>query len=386
MTHAERYLELGLRLGKHVDGFVDAYYGPPELKDQVDAEELVPAEQLAADAYALRDALPDGWLRDQVHGCATYAHVLAGDAISYTDEVEGCYGVRPAKVSEDVYAAVHAELDELYPGKGSLRERRDAWRELHLVEGEIAIPVLKDLLPLMRARTEAVLLDLPAGDGVALEPVTDEPWWAFNYYLGELHSRVVLNTDVPTTGPDLIHLAGHEVFPGHHTEHAVKEQLLIRDQGKIEEGIQLVPTPQAVLSEGIAETGADLVLDDAAKEEAYAIIRRHGGTLVDPQLSERISKVAEGLRTVGLDAALMIHEEGVSVEEAEAYVEKWKLVPAHEARHSVRFVTDPTWRAYVITYSAGRDLCRAYVDGDPARFRRLLTEHVRIGDLLAATS
>jgi hypothetical protein len=292
--------------------------------------------------------------------------------------------VRPAKVSEDVYAAVHAELDELYPGKGSLRERRDAWRELHLVTGDIAIPVLEDLLPLLRARTEAVLLDLPAGDGVALEPVSDEPWWAFNYYLGNLHSRVVLNTDVPTTGPELIRLAGHEVFPGHHTEHAVKEQLLIRDQGKIEEGIQLVPTPQAVLSEGIAETGADLVLDDAAKEEAYAIIRRHGGTLVDPQLSERISKVTEGLRTVGLDAALMIHEEGASVEEAEAYVEKWNLVPPDQAKHSVSFVIDPTWRAYVITYSAGRDLCRAYVGGDPARFRRLLTEHVRIGDLLAA--
>ena len=30
--------------------------------------------------------------------------------------------------------------------------------------------------------------------------------------------------------------------------------MLIRDQGKIEEAIQLVPTPQAVLSEGIAET------------------------------------------------------------------------------------------------------------------------------------
>ena len=251
--------------------------------------------------------------------------------------------------------------------------------------GDLALPVLEDLLPLMRARTEALLLDLPAGEGVTLEPVSDEPWWAFNYYLGDLHSRVVLNIDVPTTGPDLIHLAGHEVFPGHHTEHAVKEQVLIRDQGKIEEGIQLVPTPQAVLSEGIAETGAELVLDDAAKEEAYAIIRRHGGTLVDPQLSERIAKVGERLRTVGLDAALMIHEEGASVEEAEAYVEKWNLVPPEQAKHSVRFVTDPTWRAYVITYSAGRDLCRAYVDGDPARFRTLLTEHVRIGDLLASS-
>ncbi|HEY8644649.1 MAG TPA: hypothetical protein VIL77_02085, partial [Gaiellaceae bacterium] len=102
MTHAERYLELGLRLGKHVDGLVDAYYGPVELKEQVDAEELIPAEQLAADADALRDQLPDGWLRDQVKGCATYAHVVAGDSISYADEVEGCYGIRPTKVSEDV--------------------------------------------------------------------------------------------------------------------------------------------------------------------------------------------------------------------------------------------------------------------------------------------
>ena len=38
MTSAERYLVLGLRLGKHVDGLVDAYYGPKELKEQVDAE------------------------------------------------------------------------------------------------------------------------------------------------------------------------------------------------------------------------------------------------------------------------------------------------------------------------------------------------------------
>ena len=39
MSAAERYLVLGLRLGKHVDGLVDAYYGPPELQAQVDAEE-----------------------------------------------------------------------------------------------------------------------------------------------------------------------------------------------------------------------------------------------------------------------------------------------------------------------------------------------------------
>jgi len=383
VTHAERYLALGLRLGKHVDGLVDAYYGPPEIKERVDAEEKLDAAQLAVDGDALLAELDDSWLADQVQGCATYAHVLAGDEISYSDEVERCYGVRPTKSSEDVYAAVHAELDELLPGDGTLYERRIAWRERHLVPGDKVVAVLTDLLPVLRTRT-AALLDLPAGEEITLEPVSDEPWWAFNYYRGNLASRVVLNTDVPTTGLDLLHLAGHEVYPGHHTEHAVKEQLLIVEHGRIEEGIQLVPTPQAVLSEGIAEAGIDVVLDDAGKEEAYAILRRHGLELVDPTLSERITRASEPLRTVGVDAALMIHEEGVPVEEVEAFTERWSLVTPEQARHSVRFVTDPTWRAYVITYAAGRDLCRAYIGGDPARFRRLLTEHVRIGDLLAA--
>ncbi|MFL5929360.1 MAG: hypothetical protein ACJ77E_20700 [Gaiellaceae bacterium] len=383
MTHAERYLQLGLRLGKHVDGIVDAYYGPPEIQEQVDAEETVPAAQLAADADALLSELPAGWLSDQVNGCATYARVLAGDEISYTREVEGCYGVRPSRTGDDVYVAVHDELDALLPGDGSLFDRRQAWRRRHLVQGDVAVPVLDELLPVLRERT-ARLLDLPVGEAVSIEPVEDEPWWAFNYYLGDLRSRVVLNVDVPTTALDLLHLAAHEVYPGHHTEHAVKEQMLIRDRGTIEEGIQLVPTPQAVLSEGIAETGGDVVLDDAGKEEAYAILRRHGVEVADPELAEHIARVIEGLRTVSVDAALMIHEEGASQEEAQAYVERWSLVPPEQAKHSVRFLVDPTWRAYAITYSAGRDLCRAYVAGDPARFRTLLTEHVRIGELTAA--
>jgi len=379
MSAAERYLELGLRLGKHVDGLVDAYYGPPELKEQVDAEEPVDPAQLAADGDTLAAELEDGWLRDQVRGCATYAHVLAGAEMSYTDEVEGCYGVRPSLTPLSVYEAVHAELDELLPGDGSLYERRQAWRTRHLVDGGLAVPVLEDLLPVLREHTLAIV-DLPDGEELTIEPVTDEPWWAFNYYLGDLRSRVVLNVDTPTTGVDLIHLAAHEVYPGHHTEHAVKEQLLIRERGAVEEGIQLVPTPQAVVSEGIAETGDEIALDADGRAAAYRVLANHGLD-VDPELSERVSKALEPLRTVGLDAALQIHEGGVSHEEAQAYIERWNLVPPEQAAHSVRFVTDPTWRAYTITYSAGRDLCRAYVGGDPKRFRTLLTEHVRVGDL-----
>jgi len=92
---------------------------------------------------------------------------------------------------------------------------------------------------------------------------------------------------------------------------------------------------------------------------------------------------SEPLRRVGLDVALMIHEEGASPDQAEAYAQRWSLSTPEQAKHIVRFVTDPTWRAYVVTYSAGGALVRGYVRDDRERFRRVLTDHVRVRDLVA---
>src|SRR5439155_988704 len=85
-----RYLLLGLRLGRHVDGLVDAYYGPPDLREQADSEPVPEPTALVDEADDLLGRLDDGWLRDQVRGLRTYAGVLAGEALSYSDEVDGC--------------------------------------------------------------------------------------------------------------------------------------------------------------------------------------------------------------------------------------------------------------------------------------------------------
>ena len=384
MSLVERYLLLGLRLGRHVDGLVDAYYGPPELTEQVDGEELTPAEELAAEADSLLEALPDGWLADQVRGVRTYAGILAGEGRSYSDEVEGCYGVRPSPPDTDVYTRAHERLEELLPGSGELATRYERWRESQAVAPDLIVPALERVLDELRART-AELVDLPDGENLTLEPVRDEPWWAFNYYLGDLRSRVVVNIDVTTTSDDVVELAAHEVYPGHHTEHSVKEQLLIRDRGLMEEALQLVPTPQALLSEGIAESGPGIVLGGDTRTRLGGLLRELG-IEYDAELAPQIRRVREPLRRVGVDAALLIHEEGATEDQAQAYVERWALSTPKQAKQSVRFVTDPTWRADAITYSAGRDLCRAYVDGDPQRFRRLLIEQVRVGELLEPAS
>lgn len=121
--HAERYLRLGLELGRHSYDIVDAYFGPPELADAVNAADPVDPAELGASAGALLAELDDGWLRDQVAGLRAFAGVLAGESRPYADEVEACYGLRPPRTDEAVFAEVHERLEALLPGGGTLAER-----------------------------------------------------------------------------------------------------------------------------------------------------------------------------------------------------------------------------------------------------------------------
>ena len=42
----------------------------------------------------------------------------------------------------------------------------------------------------------------------------------------------------------------------------------------------------------------------------------------------------------------------------DAYLERWGLMTPQWAAHMIRFFNEPTSRSYVITYPAGRELCR----------------------------
>ena len=53
---AERYVKLVLALGQHDADYVDAYYGPPEWKQQAEAREGAARPSLAAQAQSARSA------------------------------------------------------------------------------------------------------------------------------------------------------------------------------------------------------------------------------------------------------------------------------------------------------------------------------------------
>jgi hypothetical protein len=377
-VQVERYLELCLRLGRHVDGLVDAYYGPAEIKEQVDAEELRDPAVLVQDAASLLAQADDDWLGAQLLGLETVARKLAGEDVSYEDEVERCYGVRPEWVPEETFEAAHRELDDALPGNGSLAERYQVWREEDTLAGEPLAAVYDSMLADVRGRTQA-LFGLPEGESIEVEYVSDEPWAAFNYYQGGLRSRIAVNTDTMLTPDFVFELATHEAYPGHHAEHAWKEQVQVVEGGRLEESALMVGTPSSLVSEGIASLAAEILLGD----EVERVVAEHvegTGVPYDAEVSWRVQQAIKPFAYVAGNIALLVHTRGGSVEEAIEYSMRWALRSRKRAEQAVRFVTNALWRSYSTTYSAGYDLCSKWVAGDPARFKRLLTEQLTPAD------
>jgi hypothetical protein len=375
----ERYLTLGLQVGRHVDGIVDAYYGPPELAAAVDAEPPADPRELVSAAEALLDELEDGWLRDQVAGLRTYAGVLAGESNSYADEVEGCNGVRPTYTDESVFAAAHERLEELLPGDGALGERHERWEESIRVPPDRVERTVAAVIEEARAWTRR-LVELPAGEGVVVEAVRDEPWLAFCEYLGGLRSRIAVNVSLPISAIELLTLAIHETYPGHHAERALKEHVLVRGRRLLEETLVLVPTPQSIVSEGIAKLAPNMLLEGDGGAALAAPIH-DAGIELDLAHAVAVRRALEPCSWAQVNAALMLHDDGATEDEAKEYLARWGLLTPEWTDHLIRFFMEPTSRTYVLTYSAGRDLCDAYVAGSQERFRHLLTEQMRVRDL-----
>jgi hypothetical protein len=398
-----RYLLLGLGVGRHIDGLVDAYYGPPALAERVARAAPPEPARLVEDGRALVADLDAGapldehsdteaapgplsarrrrWLRAQAVGLVTTARRLAGEPIGYAEEVESCYGVRPRPVPEEELAAAHRRLQEALPGSGPLDERLIAWRESHAVPADRLRAAIGSLAEDLRERT-AKLFGLPDGEHVEFELVTDKPWSGFNTYVGGLRSKVSVNIDLPVLSTSLAHLVAHEAYPGHHTEHCRKEVSLVRRRQWLEETIFLVGTPQCLVAEGLADLGLEVVLGPRP-EPVVSEHLRPLGIRYDAEVIAAVSEASEALDAVRANAAWRLHAEGADPEVVVDEVARWGLLPRARAAKAVEFLLHPTWRAYITCYVDGLRLCRRFVGGAPARFAELLSEQLVPEDLAA---
>jgi len=386
---ARHYVTLAFGIERQVPGYVDAYVGPAEVREEALTGPAPSPDALldAARALAMKLAEADiaesrvGFLTTQVEAMIATCRRLAGEDFSYTDEVRACFDITPVRTPEATFADAIATLDQLLPGEGSVSERMVAWRQQFVLRPEWVQGVIDRVLPECRRRTAAIV-DLPEGDEIEVRLVRDKPWRGYNWYLGDARSRVEFNTDLPIYAHSLPDLLCHEGYPGHHLEHALKDRRLYRKRGYGEHAIQLINTPECVISEGIATRAEEAIFPG---EERFQFRRERvypaAGVTGDPAREAAIETAEQALRGVAGNAALMLHVEGEGEAAVERYLQEYGLRSAEEARHQVRFIADPLWRGYIFTYHAGYDLLGAWLDGGPpgereARFRTLLTEQV----------
>ncbi len=387
MDLVTEYLLLGLRFDRVVDGFVDAYTGDQALRARVADEPAPDPLQLSRRAAELSAEVPNAdlsparaaFLGAHLDALAVAGRRLAGEEMSFIDEVAGYFQVRIDEVDTDVYAQAHDEISGLLGGSGPLADRFADLRAAELCPPELVERAVRTVAAELRRLVVEPTGLAGLGEEITFEIATDAPWSGFNYYLGGFTSRVAVNASLGHRMSQFGVLVAHECYPGHHTEHCRKEDLLVNRAGEREHTIFLVNTPQCLMAEGLG----DLALTAAVGRgwgRWLAEVLQGIGPAFDPDLAEALEVAARPLNTVRQNAAILLHDRGADPEDVVAYVRHWSLAGEEQARQRLRFLTDPLWRAYTSTYVEGDRLLRPWLAARDAgttalqRFQRLLDE------------
>ena len=403
---AAQYVQLQLAIGKHEDGYIDAYYGPkawataahsdprdvPALRRAVARQRAALAELTLPLA---RDALLSRRLRfidNMLVAADTRLRMMAGENLRFVDEARGLYAVevrpRPLSAFDPVIAAIERLVPPARGSTATLAERVTALRNASNVPTARVRPFFEAAIAACRARTLAHIT-MPSDESFTLELVTGKTWGGYNYYQGGDHSLIQVNTDQPARLSRGLDLGCHEGYPGHHVLNTLIEVNLVKGRGWIEHSVQPLFSPQALLAEGSANYGIELAFP-AQEKAAFETTTLAPLAGIDPVLAQRnvaLAALLEQLADVPTTIAQLFLDGEIGRMRAIELTQHYSLVDAARAAKSIAFAEQ--YRSYVINYSLGQMLVRRYVErvggADPdkrwAAFAGLLSEPVLPSDL-----
>jgi hypothetical protein len=371
---AESYVKLALAAGVHDGDYVDAYYGPPEWKTGAEAAKLPLAEvrrqvQEAGRALEALDRAGYDGLARQRHAYLTKQLValdarlamVAGEKFTFDEESRLLFDAVAPTRSGAHYDTVLAELDRALPGPGSLAERYQAFRNQFVIPPAKLDAVFQAAIGAARERT-LKRIPLPAGEKFTLEYVTGKSWSGYNWYQGNAHSLIQINTDLPIFIDRAVDLAAHEGYPGHHVYSTLLEEKLLRGRGWVEFSINPLYGPNALIAEGSANYGIDVAFPGAERIafEREVLFPLAG---LDPARADeyyRVLALTKELSFAGNEAARRYINGEITATEAAAWLEKYNLSEPARAQQRVKFIEK--YRSYVINYNYGQKLVGDYIE------------------------
>lgn len=396
---ADDYVKLSLAMGQQEAGYVDAYYGPAAWAEAAKQDPRTIVE-LGNDITRLRERL-DGleksddplvearkrFLSAQLEAANTRHAMIVGEVFPFTVEAQGLFGVTPQIRPLSDFDPILAEIERLAPGDGPLAARVDAFENQYVIPKDRLQIVFDAAIAECKRRTEQYFT-LPAGETFKMEFVTGKSWSGYNYYQGNYHSLIQINTDLPIRISRAVDLGCHEGYPGHHVYNLLLEKNLTKGRNWQEFSIYPLFSPQSLIAEGSANYGIELAFSgqdrlDFERDKLYPLAG------LDPEMAAaywalQIAKKA--LAGARMTIAKQFLDGEIDRNKAIALNQKYQLVSAERAAQMVDF--NKQYRSYVINYGLGEDMVSDWIEshGDaPAdRWRamyRLLSEPLLPVDL-----
>lgn len=373
---AEAYVRLVLAAGRHDANYVDAYYGPKEIREEIDRgapapvpELLVRARDLLAKVRACPPEPRQVFLEKQLVAVEAFLRRLDGERFTLAEEARLFFDVPVPPVTVAELEDARAKLESVVPGEGDLGDRVEAVRKRCVVPPDKLHAVADAVLARVR-ETTGRMIPLPAGESLRIEFVTGKSWGGYNWYEGNLHSLVQFDTRLPIELGSFVGTIVHEGYPGHHVYNALLEEACVRKLGWPEFTVYPLYSPQSLIAEGTANVARDIVFDDASRREFLATKLAPLAGL-DPEAVltyDTVMRELEPLRHAGPEAARMLLDDGAPDDEVVAYLRRYELRSEEKARKSLEFAR--TYRSYVYNYTLGEDLVRAYIGDGPDRVER----------------
>ncbi|MFX1513320.1 MAG: hypothetical protein ACFFCQ_12100 [Promethearchaeota archaeon] len=391
--YGRRYLLLGLRIGKLIDGYVDSYFGPPKLSAMVDSEDKKSPKDLLVEGKSLLQGLTDEgfenergkFLEKTLTAMITSLEVLCGINIPYLELVQRLFDIEPTLLDEQVFFDARDELDPLFKGSESLGERIEKVRQMNSIPPVQIGSIMKHGFEIVRTKTREVFNDLlPEEETLSVQIVEKKPWTAYNWYKGNFKSRIDVNTDLPIEWDKILLLCSHEGYPGHHTEHVIKEKLLYRDNDRFEHAIIFLLTPDAVISEGIGNSGIS-VLFSSEEIVQIGLNKLCVNPSEQPSMETLLARNHAFEKIIGFEGNLAINflVNGWSDDQLIKYALQFGFPSEKLVRHLIAFLQSPVFAPYVFNYFFGEMLIKNKFGPRPSpeNFAQLLTQPILPSDL-----
>ena len=379
---AESYVKLALALGVHDGDYVDAYFGPAEWRTTAEAAKL-PLAAIREQEQALRAKLAalhltglddmgrlrHEYLTKQLRAMEARVEMLEGRKFTFDEESSLVFdAVAPVNPAAH-FEAILAELEKALPGPGPLAKRVQTYRNQFVIPPDKVDAVFRAAIAAARARTLKHIA-LPANESFTVEYVTGKPWVAYNWYQGNFHSLIQVNTELPIYIDRAVDLAAHEGYPGHHVYNALLEQHLVRERGWVEFSIYPLFSPQSLIAEGTANYGVKVAFTEPERLafERDVLFPLAG---LDPARVEdyyRVLRLTKQLSFAGNEAARRYLNGEITAVAAADWLNHFALSEPLRAQQQVR--SYDKYRSYVINYNLGEEMVRQYIEGragtDPA--------------------